>query len=383
MPRVMSVLLLALVMATPSAGQTEDIWRAGANVEVIGEGEPDIWAAGASVSVRGRVSEDIWAAGAVVDVDARAGADVWAAGSRVDVAGRVGDTLSASGAEVTISAQVAGDSRLAGAQVTVTPEAVLSGPVRAAAARVTFVGRGGSNADLSGAEILFDGEIGGNVVIRAQQVRIGDKARIAGNLEIYSAQKPEIAPGAQISGRMVSLGIEQAPWPGGGLPGIVGAILAPLILALSAFILGLLAIWLARGAVEQTIDTFVERPGGSLLGGIVTLLATTIGAVLLVAVVIGLPLGLALLLAVPVLMILGLTGAGLSIGEWIANRAGEPRGAGGRIGLMALGIAVLLLAGLIPFLGGLLVLVAILMGLGALIMTLRARLAPETGPTGY
>jgi len=383
MVRAIAGLLLALALMAPSA-QAEDIWRAGAAVSVDAQGEPDVWAAGASVTVRGVASRDIWAAGAIVDIDARAGADVWTAGSRVDIAGRVGEALTVTGAEVDITARVGGDSRVAGAQVTFAPEAVLDGTVRGAGALVDFRARGGGDVSLSGAEVTFDGQTTGNVTIRGQKVRIGDQAEIGGDLEVYSDERPDIAQEARIGGRLVTLGLEDADWPeGGGFPALLAALVAPIIVAISAFIFGLLAIWLTRGAVEQTIDTFMERPGGSLLRGILTLVAVVLGAAVLVALFVGFPLGLALLLAVPVLVITGLAGAGLSVGEWIANRAGEPRSAGGRIGLMALGMLVLTLVGLIPVAGAILVLLAILMGLGAVVITARTRLRPETGPTGY
>jgi len=108
-----------------------------------------------------------------------------------------------------------------------------------------------------------------------------------------------------------------------------------------------------------------------------------IGAALLVALLIGFPLGIAVLFTLPVLVIIGLSGAGLSVGEWIANRAGEPVGAGGRMGLMALGVLILALVGLIPFVGPILVLLAILMGLGAVVIAVLSRLRPETPPAGY
>jgi hypothetical protein len=382
--RAIWVVLLALGALTPPEARAGDIWRAGATVSVTADGAPDVWAAGASVSVHGTVLKDVWAAGAIVDVAADTGADVWAAGSRVRISGRVGGMLSVSGAEVDIAARVAGDTRVAGAQVSVAPSAVLIGRLRAAGAVVRFDGSGGSGVDLSGAEVTFNGETTGDVTIRAQKVRIGDSASIGGDLEIYSEDKPDIAQTAQIGGRLVSLGLEDADWPDGeGFPGLLMVFLTPLIVAASAFLLGLLFVWRARGAVEQTIDTFVERPGGSLLRGLLTLVALTLGAVLLIALLIGFPLGLALLLTVPAILILGFTSAGLSIGEWIGNRAGDPRSAGGRIGLMALGIAVLMLAGLIPLAGAVLVLIAVLMGLGALAITLRQRLAPEASPTEY
>ncbi len=384
MLRAFTALLLALAVLAPCAQAQDDIWRAGASVTVNAKGETDVWAAGASVTVRGEAAQDIWAAGAIVDIDARAGADIWAAGSRVTIAGRVGEALNATGAEVDIAARVAGGSRIGGARVTFAPEAVLNGPVRSAAALIDFRARSGAHVSLSGAEVAFNGQTTGDVIIRAQTVRIGEQAEIGGNLEIYSDARPDIARQARIGGRLVTLGLEDADWPeSDGFPAILAAVIAPVIFAISAFILGLIAIWLARGAVEQTIDTFMERPGGSLLRGILTLLALFIGAGVLVALFIGLPLGVAALFTAPVLIIAGLASAGMSVGEWIANRAGEPTSAGGRVGLMALGVLVLALVGLIPVLGAVLVLLAVLMGLGAAVITVLSRLRPEAPPTGY
>lgn len=384
MLRALSALLMAFTVLFPAAAQAQDVWRAGATVSVDAQGVADVWAAGASVMVRGEAGRDIWAAGAIVDIDARAGGDVWAAGSRVDIAGRVSETMSATGAEVGIAARVDGEARVAGARVTFAPEAVLNGKVRAAGALVDFRARGGSGVSLSGAEVVFDGQTTGDVIIRAQKVRVGEQAEIGGDLEIYSDERPEISQQARIGGRLVTLGLEDADWPeSDGFPAILAFFIAPVIFAISALILGLVAIWLARGAVEQSIDTFMERPGGSLLRGILTLLGVLIGAALLVALLIGFPLGIAVLFTLPVLVIIGLSGAGLSVGEWIANRAGEPVGAGGRMGLMALGVLILALVGLIPFVGPILVLLAILMGLGAVVIAVLSRLRPETPPAGY
>ncbi len=383
MLRAIAALLLAVALL-PLSAQAQDLWRAGASVSVVAQGEPDVWVAGAWVSVRGQTARDIWAAGAIVEINAETGADVWAAGSRVTIGGRVGEALTATGAEVDVSARVSGPSRVAGARVTFAPRAVLNGPVRGAGALVDFRARGSGNISLSGAEVTFDGQTTGDVVIRAETVRIGAQAEIGGNLEIYSDRRPEIAQQARIGGRLVTLGLEDADWPdGGGFPALLAGLIAPAIFAISAFILGLVAIWLVRGAVEQTIDTFMERPGGSLLRGLLTLVAVFIGAGALVALFVGFPLGLAVLFTAPVLIITGLASAGLSLGEWIANRAGEPTSVGGRIGLMALGVFILALVGLIPMAGVLLVLLAILMGLGAAVITVLSRLRPETPPAGY
>lgn len=371
--------VLAVVPASASRADDDGIWRAGARVDIDVEGQKDIAAAGASVKIRGGTTGNIWAAGALVDIDAVAGKEVWVAGSRVTVKGRVGESIHGVGAEIDVAGRVAGETHLAGASVRIGEEAVLTGAVEIAGANVDYRGRSMGELELAGDEVTVAGQAEGAVTIRARSVRILETARIGGNLTIYSADKPQISPQAQIDGRLASRGLDEAEWSmeEGYGPLALGFLMPPLIIGISAFLLGLLAIWLTRGSVEQVIDTIMVRPGGSALRGFLALVLVALAAILLMVVLIGLPLGFALLLVIPVMLILGFAAAGFGLGEWLLNRAGEPKRAGGRLLLLALGVLVLALLSLIPIVGGLILLIAVFMGLGAVVLTLGDRLSPE------
>ena len=382
----LSLALCALLVSSAAhpvfADPDRDLWEAGARVDVSADGRDDVGVAGASVRVRGRVAKDIFAAGAIVEINAAAGGDVFAAGSRVSVAGQVGGELWAAGAEVSLAARVMGAAQLAGASVIIEAQSVLSSHLAAAAALVDYRGTSAASIELSGDEVIFSGQTDGPVTIRARSVRITDAARISGDVEIYSQQRPDISPAAQISGRLSTLGLEEMDMPGAGGAAFALFILMPAVFALSALVLGLIAVWLVRGSVEQTIDTLMDRPAGSLLRGFLALVLTVLGAILLIVLLIGLPLGLALMLIIPALLILGYSSASFGLGEWVANRAGNPKGAGGRILLLGLGALILMLLTLIPFVGGIIGFIGILMGIGALIITLASRLVPENAGTG-
>lgn len=376
------IFVSALLLATNTSSRAdgEGIWRAGARVEIDAQGAEDVWAAGAAVKIRGSSMHDIWAAGAFVDIDAVTGNELWAAGSRVLIKGRVGTALHAAGAEVELGGRVGGQTRLAGASVRVSDQASLSGPVQMAGAMVEFGGHTDSALDLAGEEVTLSGQVEGPVTIRARSVHILDSARISGDLTIFSAEKPDISPQARIEGRLSSRGLEDADWPmgeGDYGPFAFVFLVPPLVMGGSAFLFGLLAVWLTRGSVEQTIDTFMARPAGSALRGLLALILVVLAAILFMVILVGLPLGFALLLVVPAMLIVGFASAGFGVGEWLLNRVGEPKRTAGRLSLLALGVVVLMLVSLIPMVGGLILAVAVLMGLGAVVLTLRDRLSPE------
>jgi hypothetical protein len=374
--------LLVLAPHQTLADSTRDVWQAGARVDINADNRHDVVAAGASVRVRGRVAKDIFAAGAIVDIDATTGADVFAAGSRLTVAGQVGGDVWAAGAEVSVAARIMGNVQLAGAAIVIESPSVLRGALSAAGALVDYRGSSAGAIELAGDEVIFSGQSEGPVIIRARSVRITETARLSSGVEIYSQNRPDIAPAAQISGRLITLGLEDMDMPGAGGAALLAFILMPVIFAVSALLLGLIAVVLVRGSVEQTIDALMDRPGASLLRGCLALALTLAGAVLFMVLLVGLPLGFSLMLLVPALLILGFSSASFGLGEWIANRAGNPKGAGGRIALLALGALILMLLTLIPFVGGLIGLISILMGLGAVIITLAERLVPETTGKG-
>jgi hypothetical protein len=147
------------------------------------------------------------------------------------------------------------------------------------------------------------------------------------------------------------------------------AIAAILAAALPYFYLG----------VAQTART--RWPLSMLLGFIVVVCVPMV-AVLAVVTLIGIPLALALIALYFVLLLAGYVSAGIVLGELALQHWGTARAAstGWRIGAAVLAVLVLSLAGRTPFFGPLITLVAVLMGIGALLLQLQPAAAAGAAP---
>jgi cytoskeletal protein CcmA (bactofilin family) len=230
---------------------------------------------------------------------------------------------------------------------------VFHGPVRVA-------------GDVQGSVVVFDGsvQVSGsvrdNVVAFHGPVTLAEGARVGG--DVLSRQRPSVAPGATVAGRIKKLNVELAPsfvWLG---------LAFWLAYGLSVLILGLLLVWLAPRALDAVHAAGVQAPGPSVGWGLALFIGLPVVAVLALATLVGIPLGIALLLA---LLLIYATGYAASM--WILGRTllKPPRG---RATAFLVGWVIVEAATLIPFLGGVVWFAAAVFGLGAMIVAVwRAR----------
>lgn len=179
------------------------------------------------------------------------------------------------------------------------------------------------------------------------------------------------APGAEITGRMASFDVDLAA---------LALLLIPLALALAVgfAIAGIVAALLvaAFGArqVRDVEAQISERPGHVLVAGIAGSIGLPLVAMLLIFTVIGAPIGFALLFAVlPVLLFLAWLVAAIWIGDWLVARSRGEREPGRPYRAAVLGVIVLALASVLPFVSG----IATVFGLGALLLAGWRVLKPE------
>ena len=84
---------------------------------------------------------------------------------------------------------------------------------------------------------------------------------------------------------------------------------------------------------------------------------------------------MATLLLLPFLLILSFTTATLGVSDWLLNRKSEFKKTGQRLLLLAAGVIILVIVGFVPFLGGALIILAMILGLGSAAVTLGSRLS--------
>ena len=217
----------------------------------------------------------------------------------------------------------------------------------------------------------ISGEVTGDVTVISEPAMIGSSARIGGDLR-YGDEKPEIASGAQIDGEVSDEGwsdLRPAGWIGWA-----GWAAFWFALALSSLALGLLLLLIAPRAADAAYRQARDGAWESVAAGLAIFILLPILAVLALATLVGLPLGIAVLLA---LLPLGAVAYVTTL--WVVGRAlvKPPRG---RVVAFLAGWAIFSAITLVPFIGILAWLAAIVFGLGVLGLALWRARSPAAPP---
>lgn len=209
-------------------------------------------------------------------------------------------------------------------------------------------------------DVVIRGKVGGDVVTVAGQATLGRAARISGDL-IYGEDEPIVSPGAQVAG-------ETKKFDGSQIGDALKALAIGLWIAFSVSLLlfGIILLLLAPKAGEAIARTAKARWGMSIGIGLAAFILLPIIAGLITITVIGTPLGIILLFSLVPLFAMAYCASGLALGRLIAKNSLIPA--------FLIGIVILALLTLVPFLGALVGTLAMIFGLGLLFTTLiRAR----------
>lgn len=358
-------------LAATAAYQTGDL------VLVRERLQTDSYLAGRTVEVLAPVDGDLVAAGQRVTLSAPMASDVIAAGETVEIGAPVADDIRAAGRVVRIVDTVGGHVVAAGADVQLGPRAQVADWAWLAGANVLVAGRVGSGLKAAGNRVVIAGTVQGDAEVFAESVELLSGARVSGDLIVRSDEKPSIADGAVVDGRVVVQPLPGREEPGAGSM-IGGAVMFGLLLAVTA------------GAIYLLVPQYAHAAGGEVrtaplktLGlGLAVLVGVPLLVLLLIVTGVGAMLGLALLALYVATLVVGFSSGVMIVGDWglrAVHRSSVRRG----LGLLAVVLAAIAVAllWLIPVLGSLLVLLLMLAGIGALTLRLwrHYRVVPAVG----
>ena len=352
------VAVVALGIGLAPACATE--FRSGNTVVVAGGTtlDDELYAMGQNVTIFGDVTGDLLAFAGQISTRGKIGQSASLAGGNVDVGGPIGSNLRATGGEVTLSGTIADNASVFGGTVVFGKTSSVGRDLQAAANELRIEGSVGRNVLASGGEVTLNGKIGGNVTVNAGQLTIGPDAVIRGNLTYTAPQKANIAQGARILGEKTYQPTREKR------PAWIWKSALWVWSFLALFQVGAIMIAVAPVTTRGAADKVTGASWLSLLAGFILLTVVPMVILFLLVTLIGIPLGL-ILLAMYVLMIyFSRAFAGLAIGRWLFARFGRPE-----MSLyvdLLVGLLILWLLMTIPFVGGLIHVVAILLGLGAL-----------------
>ncbi len=363
-------LLLALALATlaaPSVFGDEPSTSREAPPAVKDAGS-DRFVAGGHYTETAPVGGDLFAAGGTIDVLAAVGGDALMAGGNLRLDGEVKQDVYATGGRLGVDAPVHGNLRWLGGTLEIGTSGHVLGNVSAAGGEVRILGPVDGYMHIASGQVFINAPVGGDVEVRGGSLALGPKAAIAGALRYMGGAELEQAPGAQVSG-----GIEHRAWKSQVHRPYRRGHAAGWVWTVGLMVLGAVVAAALPGWTSRMTQALRQRPGISLLVGLVALVCVPVAILLLLVTIIGAPLAVLALLIYPAMLLLGYVCTGVASGRLALQRwwPGHIGSAGWRALAAAMAVLVFSVAARVPWLGGLIAVAVLLCGIGIALMGLR------------
>ncbi len=337
----------------------ENVYLAGDHVSVNTDATDDIIVAGADVTVRGRVAEDVIAAGGEILIDAM-----------------IGDDLRAAGGNITVRGAVASDVTVAGGRLYLARGLTIGKHLMAAGGEVNIDAEVAGDTSVAGSDIRLGGTFMGDVEVAGDDIAILPGARIAGDFTYRSLSEADIDPDAQIDGDITFIRSDATDTIFGGAFASVG--IGTLFFLIGLVVLGAIHLLLFPNVARAVTRDMRDRPGRALLVGAAVFIGMPVLAFLLAISFIGFPVTIFIAGVFLAGLFAAYLSAALMVGQLLARliRRDAEFNFWPRVAALAVGLLVLSIAGLIPFLGPLITIAVLMLGLGALAVQIsRARSA--------
>ena len=323
----------------------DDIYMAGAQVDLYATVKGDVVVAGGQLNLEGVIEEDLLAAAGTIELRSDVGDDARIAGGEIRVAGRISDDLVAAGGRIHLS-----------------PAAIVGGRAWIAAGDLRLDGEVTQELRASAGRVVIAGTVNGHVELLAEQVIIEESAVIKGDLHYQSTVPARIADGARIAGKVTHTQVEVDI-----RPVVASVIIASLFVLISIIITAVVLYLLFPGYSLRTSELLGAEPWVSLGIGLAIFAGTPVLVLILMSTALGVWLALMLLALYLVMLLTGYFIGALFLGNTVLNRMRKNEaGKAARALALALAIVVLALFNLVPLLGTLLSWAVLLAGTGAL-----------------
>jgi hypothetical protein len=360
----LAILLVGLLPASALAATLESHKNVVLNQAPL----DNTYLAGSDVRVAAPVAADLTAAAGTLTIAAPVTGDALLAGGTIDIEKSITGDLRAVGGRIIIPEDVGGDVAVAGGIVLVSGHAH---DVQAAGGTVRVMGGADTDVTIYGSDVTLSGEYGGDVrIVASDRITIGDNAHIHGALSYNAPQQIDIPASTTVEGGVTYVGASSF------LPsskevrtfqtvGVGVFILVKIIAALVAagLITGLFPIFSNRIMERMMVRKLRPVVLLGLLGFAIAVASPLLIFFLLVSFV-GIGLALILLTVYVLLIMLAYIYAGLYLGTALLRYVTKRSYATWKEAIV--GMILLYLIGVIPYVGGVLVFVLCAIAGGAI-----------------
>jgi cytoskeletal protein CcmA (bactofilin family) len=329
--------------------------------------EEDLYAAGNTIVVSGVVRGDLIAvAFDSIRIDGVVEGDVFAISTRIEVTGRIEGSLRVAGGTVVVDGTVGDDLFVGALTAQANSGSTVGRDVLVWSRTAELLGTVGRRIEGTQNRTRIGGNVGSGIDVTTSSLTLLPGLRVDGDVRYIADDAAVIADTVTIEGTFVRAEALAANLRVRGV-----RLLAQIVGALGALGLGIGILWSAPGRSLAAASALDRRPLGSLMWGVglvsvpAALLIVTFGIVSLTPLSSSGPLVLVMLpmaLAIASVVLIGLLAAPVPVGLAIGTRLRPEWSSYGRF---VVGFPALVVAWLLPWVGGILSLLLAVAGLGS------------------
>lgn len=384
MKRILSVLVIAFIVITASASSVLAIGAATGSSQIskvvsIPAGEvinKDFYTtAGDVVEISGTVNGDVLAAGGQILIDGTVNGDLLATGGSIVLSGNVSQDARLAGGQISVSGTVGRNLTVAGGNVELANNSSVEGGILAAGGNISLLSPVGGDVLAAAGNLVIANQIAGDLEAYVGQLRLTSKAKIDGDLTYTEDTAASIDREATVSGstrvKAVPVAIEDAEQVQKPIRQFTQMLVRVRLAAhffsfLAALLIGLIMLKLFPNYMKSTNQRIITKPWASLGLGFVTLVITPILAFTLVFTIIAMPIGLILMALYLIYLYLSKIYVSYWLGLAIKKQFGWKSN---DYWSFIIGLAAFYTATIMPVLGGFIGFLALILGLGASIIS--------------
>jgi len=327
----------------------------------------DLFAHGHHVKIEGTVDGDLYVFCQGADIEGHVTGDVIAFAQMLRVNGKVDGNIRSFTNTTWVSGNVAKNLLTFAETVNIDPTGKVGGSVTTFLNTLTIDGTVGRDILAFGNETTIAGNIGGSIQAQGNTLKFNSGAQVNGPVKFKGEHAPDVSSGAKLAIPVVFTQEEHHKrYEESGF--YVWRVIWTATVVLFGLVLFNLLPNFARASVASA-----ERYGASFGLGVLVLFGVPIAAFIACITVVGLVIGISTFILWMTTLFCAQIVVGTIVGQWLMGHATETWQL---IGRMVVGVIVVRVVGMIPFLGGWIRFAVVLWGMGAISLAIYRHFTP-------
>jgi cytoskeletal protein CcmA (bactofilin family) len=332
----------------------------------------DLFAHGHHVKIEGTVDGDVYVFCQGADIEGHVTGDVIAFAQMLRVTGKVDGNIRSFTNTTLVSGNVAKNLLTFAETVNIDPAGKIGGSVTTFLNTLTIDGTVGRDILAFGNETTIAGNIGGGIQAQGNTLKFNSGAQVNGPVKFRGEHAPEVSSGAKLAAPVVFTQEEHhSRYRDSGFYVWKVFWIAALIL------FGLVLFVLLPAFARATVDS-AERYGASFGLGVLVLFGVPVAALIACITIVGLLIGISTFILWVAAMWFAQIVVGTIVGQWLM---GHTRETWQLIGRMAVGVLLVRVAEMLPYLGGWVKFAVLLWGMGAISLAIYRHFTPARTAT--